>query len=84
MSATVGTRMTLLPKGYGNISPLSNFHVVTLVFQRARQLQNGARPRVDDADHRPTRLAWLEVMADTVSWSLVQKPAAAVAPAVEE
>ena len=49
---------------------LSAFHVATLAFQRATQLKNGARPRVDAPGHRPTRLAVLEVLADTVSWTM--------------
>jgi DNA-directed RNA polymerase subunit K/omega len=40
-----------------------------VVFQRAKQLQNGARPRVDAGNHKPTRVALMEVLADTVSWS---------------
>lgn len=51
--------------------PLSRFHVVALAFQRAKQLQNGARPRVDAAGHKPTRVALLEVLADTISWTVV-------------
>jgi len=51
--------------------PLSRFHIAALAFQRATQLKNGARPRVDAAGHRPTRLALLEVMADTISWTIV-------------
>jgi DNA-directed RNA polymerase subunit K/omega len=50
--------------------PLSPFHIVALTFQRARQLKSGARPRVEPRDHRPTRLALLEVLADTVSWTI--------------
>lgn len=75
-----GTRMTppaaagtapLAPiTSTSNGLPLGGFHMATLAFQRARQLQNGARPRVDAAGHRPTRLALLEVMADTVSWTV--------------
>lgn len=53
--------------------PLSPFHITTLTFQRARQLKNGARPRVAPGDHRPTRLALLEVLADTISWTVVAK-----------
>ena len=48
----------------------NRFHIAALAFQRARQLQNGARPRVDPGGHKPTRLALLEVMADTISWTL--------------
>jgi len=51
--------------------PLSGFHLVSVVFQRAKQLQNGARPRVEAGHHKPTRVALLEVLADTVSWTAV-------------
>jgi hypothetical protein len=47
-----------------------SFHMATVVFQRARQLKSGSRPRVDAADHPLARLAQLEVSANTVSWSL--------------
>jgi DNA-directed RNA polymerase subunit K/omega len=56
------------PRGIHD-GPLTGFHLVSVVFQRAKQLQNGARPRVDPGDHKPTRVALLEVLADTVSWS---------------
>jgi DNA-directed RNA polymerase omega subunit len=49
---------------------LSRFHLVSLAFQRAKQIQAGARPRVDAAGHKPTRVALLEVIADTVSWTV--------------
>jgi len=48
----------------------NRFHLLALVFQRTRQLKAGARPRIPAEDHKPTRLALLEVLADTVSWSL--------------
>jgi DNA-directed RNA polymerase subunit K/omega len=51
--------------------PLSGFHLVSVVFQRAKQLQNGARPRVEAGHHKSTRVALLEVLADTVSWTAV-------------
>jgi DNA-directed RNA polymerase omega subunit len=52
---------------------LSRFHLVSLAFQRAKQIQAGARPRVDAAGHKPTRVALLEVIADTVSWTIEDK-----------
>ncbi len=58
--------------GSTSSGPLVNrFHIAAVAFQRAKQLQNGARPRVDAAGHRPTRLAVLEVLADTISWTVV-------------
>jgi DNA-directed RNA polymerase omega subunit len=50
----------------------SKFRLVTLTAQRAKQLQNGARPRVDGGGHKFLRVALLEVMAGTVSWSLAE------------
>jgi DNA-directed RNA polymerase subunit K/omega len=43
-----------------------SFHVVTLMFQRARQLQDGARPRVDPRGHSSVRVALMEVLAGLV------------------
>jgi DNA-directed RNA polymerase subunit K/omega len=54
--------------------PLTPFHVASVAFQRARQLKNGARPRVDSASRSPTRLALLEVLADTVPWTVEALP----------
>jgi DNA-directed RNA polymerase subunit K/omega len=45
-----------------------------LSFQRARQLQNGARPRVDSTSHKPARIAMLEVQAGLISWSAEPEP----------
>jgi hypothetical protein len=50
--------------------PLSRFHVATLAFFRAKQLHDGARPRVDGAGHCSWRVALLEVEAAEVSWYL--------------
>lgn len=42
------------------------FYVATLIFQRAKQLRDGARPRLDARGHTPTRVALMEVMAGLV------------------
>ena len=60
-----------LPTSPSVDGPLSGFHLVSVVFQRAKQLQNGARPRVEAGHHKATRVALLEVLADTVSWTAV-------------
>jgi len=62
-------RALAAPPTIASDGPLSGFHLACVVFQRAKQLQNGARPMVDAADHKPTRVALLEVLADTVSWT---------------
>lgn len=54
---------------------LDKFHLAALTFQRARQLKNGARPRVDAGSHKFPRVALLEVMGGLVSWSVVEKAA---------
>ena len=56
----------VLPDG----SALSRFHVATLAFFRAKQLHDGARPRVDPGGHRSWRVALLEVEAAQVPWYL--------------
>jgi DNA-directed RNA polymerase subunit K/omega len=53
--------------------------MIALIFQRARQLQHGARPRVHKDGHKPIRLAQLEVMAGLVSWELAPEPGAPAA-----
>lgn len=52
----------------------NKFRLVTLAFQRCKQLQNGARPRVEPGDHKSQRIAMLEVLAGAVSWSLMDLP----------
>ena len=58
----------------GTGAHLNNFHIVALTFLRARQLQAGARPRVESASQRPTRVALFEVLSDAVSWSVAEAP----------
>jgi DNA-directed RNA polymerase subunit K/omega len=49
---------------------LSRFPRATLAFFRAKQLHDGARPRVDGQGHRSWRVALLEVEAPQVAWYL--------------
>ena len=42
------------------------FYIATLMFQRQRQLKDGARPRVESRGHTTTRVAVLEVLAGLV------------------
>jgi DNA-directed RNA polymerase subunit K/omega len=50
------------------------FYQIALIFQRARQLKNGAHPRVYSDGHKPTRLAQMEVMAGLISWEILPEP----------
>jgi len=60
----------------------SKFRFITVAAQRAKQLQNGAKPRVEAKSRKPTRVAMQEVLAEAVSWEIKDEPVAvAVVPA---
>jgi DNA-directed RNA polymerase subunit omega len=48
----------------------SKFRFITVAAQRAKQIQNGAKPRVELKSRKPTRVAMQEVLAGAVSWEL--------------
>jgi DNA-directed RNA polymerase subunit omega len=48
----------------------SKFQFITVAAQRAKQLQNGAKPRVESRTRKPTRVAMQEVLAGAVSWEM--------------
>ena len=48
----------------------SKFRFITVAAQRAKQLQNGAKPRVEVRSRKPTRIAIEEVLAGAVSWEM--------------
>jgi DNA-directed RNA polymerase omega subunit len=55
----------------------SKFRFITVAAQRAKQLQAGAKPRVEARSRKPTRVAMQEVDAGAVSWELKdEKPGA--------
>jgi DNA-directed RNA polymerase subunit omega len=51
----------------------SKFRFITVAAQRAKQLQGGAKPRVDTESRKPTRVAVEETIAGTVSWEVTDK-----------
>ena len=57
----------------------SKFRFITVSAQRAKQLQNGAKPRVESRSRKSTRIAMEEVLAEAVSWELREDPKAAAA-----
>jgi DNA-directed RNA polymerase omega subunit len=59
----------------------NRFLLSSVAFLRAKQLQSGARPRLEAERHKPTHLALLEVLADTISWSVEDAHAAKTAAA---
>ena len=48
------------------------FHLATLMFRRAKQLQEGSRPRVPRDGHKYPLVALLEVMAGLVPFSVAE------------
>ncbi|MFI5183108.1 MAG: DNA-directed RNA polymerase subunit omega [Vicinamibacteria bacterium] len=48
----------------------SKFRFITVASQRAKQLQNGAKPRVDSRSRKATRVAMQEVLAGAISWEV--------------
>jgi DNA-directed RNA polymerase subunit omega len=51
----------------------SKFQFITVAAQRAKQLQNGAKPRVESRTRKPTRVAMQEVLAGAVSWEMKEE-----------
>lgn len=49
----------------------SKFRFITVAAQRAKQLQGGAKPRVETRSRKPTRIAVEETLANTVSWEIL-------------
>lgn len=48
----------------------SKFRFITVSAQRAKQIQNGAKPRVEPRSRKSTRIAMEEVLAGAISWEL--------------
>jgi DNA-directed RNA polymerase omega subunit len=61
----------------------SKFRFITVASQRAKQLQNGAKPRVEARSRKPTRIAMQEVLANTVSWEFKEEAEKAALAAAE-
>jgi DNA-directed RNA polymerase omega subunit len=53
----------------------SKYRLILVAAQRSKQLQRGARPRVemDSQRHKPTRIALEEVQRGKIHFSLVEK-----------
>jgi DNA-directed RNA polymerase subunit omega len=48
----------------------SKFRFIVVAAQRSKQVQNGAKPRVECRSRKPTRVAMQEVLAGAVSWEV--------------
>jgi DNA-directed RNA polymerase subunit omega len=73
------TPQLILPKDVD-----SKFRFITVAAQRAKQIQNGAKPRVEARSRKPTRVAMQEVLANAVSWELLPEPPKIAPPPAEE
>ncbi|HEY7410900.1 MAG TPA: DNA-directed RNA polymerase subunit omega [Vicinamibacteria bacterium] len=49
----------------------NRFLLSSVAFLRSKQLKDGATARIERGQHKPTYIAVLEVMANTISWSRV-------------
>ncbi len=63
------TPQLILPKDVD-----SKFRFITVASQRAKQLQNGAKPRVDTRSRKSTRVAIEETLAQAISWEVKDEP----------
>jgi DNA-directed RNA polymerase omega subunit len=61
----------------------SKFQFITVASQRAKQIQNGAKPRVEVRSRKATRIAMQEVLAKAVSWEVLAALEPAAPPPVE-
>jgi len=52
----------------------SKFRFITVAAQRAKQLQNGAKPRVETRSRKSTRVAIEEALAGAISWEIREDP----------
>ncbi|HEX8499199.1 MAG TPA: DNA-directed RNA polymerase subunit omega [Pyrinomonadaceae bacterium] len=61
----------------GQVTPEldSKYRLILVAAQRSKQLQRGARPRIEmDAQrHKPTRIALEEVMRGKINFSILEK-----------
>jgi DNA-directed RNA polymerase subunit omega len=62
----------------------SKFRFITVAAQRAKQLQSGAKPRVDTRSRKPTRVAVEETIAGAVSWEVSDELPGVESPEEEE
>ena len=62
----------------------SKFRFITVAAQRAKQLQSGAKPRVETRSRKSTRIAVEETIAGTVSWEVRDELPPIIDPATDQ
>ncbi|MDT7690390.1 MAG: DNA-directed polymerase subunit omega [Acidobacteriota bacterium] len=62
-------------QGSENTTFDSKYRLILIAAQRSKQLQRGARPRIemDSPRHKPTRIALEEVQSGKVAFSILDK-----------
>jgi DNA-directed RNA polymerase subunit K/omega len=71
VSAPPAAPHPLLQEGSNTDTVGNRFLLSAVAFLRSKQIQAGATARVARDGHKPTYLAVLEVLADTVTWTRV-------------
>lgn len=73
--ATTKTEEQMTEQEQENPTLDSKYRLILVAAQRSKQLQKGARPRVemDSQRHKPTRIALEEVQRGAVNFSIVEK-----------
>ena len=72
MSARLLVPHPLVQDSSDNETKGNRFLLAAVAFQRSKQLRGGAACRIERNGHKPTYLAVLEVLANTISWSQVE------------
>jgi DNA-directed RNA polymerase omega subunit len=62
----------------------SKFRFIVVAAQRSKQIQSGAKARVETRSRKPTRVAMQEVLANAVSWEFLEEAAAGAGAPAEE
>ncbi|HEX7175553.1 MAG TPA: DNA-directed RNA polymerase subunit omega [Pyrinomonadaceae bacterium] len=78
MAKAVESKSDLVGEETADVQPQeidSKYRLIIVAAQRSKQLQRGARPRVDfdTARHKPTRIALEEVMRGYVTFETIEK-----------
>lgn len=73
--ATKTEELNELEQQHENPTLDSKYRLILVAAQRSKQLQKGARPRVemDMQRHKPTRIALEEVLRGVVNFSIIEK-----------
>jgi hypothetical protein len=64
-----GARSEVLATCEGQ-APWGSLHLATVMFRRALQLRNGARPRVEVDGHKFLQIAFREVTTGVIPWEV--------------